>query len=300
MMKALLITGGTGKQGGAVIDTILSSSSRTEFDIFALTRDPNSTKAKRLAGKSSAIKLIRGNLDNPEAVFAAVEVPVWGVFSVQVPLGGGATPEKEERQAKALVNAALIHDVKHFVYTSVDRGRNSDSDPTEVPQFASKHRSEKYLQEKCANSSMTWTILRPTAFMENFSPDFVGKVVAATIRAGLPAGRSFQLISTIDIGYFAVQAFINPEEYKSRAIGLAGDELTFEQIKGIYKQKVGKKLPQTFWIVGWLLVKGIRELRLTFEWTAQVGSVVDIQELKKIHPELLSFSDWLEKMGRCK
>lgn len=294
--RTLLITGATGKQGGAVIDAVFSSSS--EFVIFGVTRNPHSAKAKKLAEKWPAIKLLRGNLDDPKAIFADVKSPIWGVFSVQVPFGGGATPEKEERQAKALVDASREHGVHHFVYTSVDRGPNSDTDPTDVPQFASKHRAEKYLQENCGD--MTWTIFRPVAFMENFQLDFVGKVIAATIDAGLLASTKLQLISTIDIGYFVSRAFFAPEEFRNRAISLAGDELTFPQIKSVYRAKVGKELPETFLIIGWILLKTIKELRLTFRWTVQAGSVVDIKYLKEIHPDILSFGEWLERTGRVK
>jgi uncharacterized protein YbjT (DUF2867 family) len=87
-------------------------------------------------------------------------MPIWGVFSVQQAIGGDANPEREERQGKALVNAAIQTGVKHFVYTSVDRrGSQSDSDPTYAPHFISKHRVEKYLLEKSAGTDMTWIIL---------------------------------------------------------------------------------------------------------------------------------------------
>jgi hypothetical protein len=124
--------------------------------------------------------------------------------------------------------------------------------------------------------------------------------VAASINAGLSASTRFQMVSTIDIGHFAALSFVEPERFKNRAISLAGDELTFPEVKKVYRESVGEDLPETFWILGWLLVNMIKELRLTFKWTADVGSSVNIQELRAVRPEILTFRAWLEKTGRSK
>lgn len=87
MSRALLITGATGKQGGSVISALLAR--KAEFQILAVTRDPESSGAKRLAAKSSAITLIKGDLDHVDGIFTAAAQKatsgkIWGVFSVQV------------------------------------------------------------------------------------------------------------------------------------------------------------------------------------------------------------------------
>jgi len=147
MSKTPLITGATGHRGGAVINALLDTlEAPKKFTLLALTRNIHSSAATALEAKSSAIKLIGGNLNASEAIFIRAATPIWGVFSVQNPMGCGASIEIEERQGKALVGAAIKHNVKHFVYTSVDRhGARSDTDPTHVPHFASKYRVEKYL-----------------------------------------------------------------------------------------------------------------------------------------------------------
>lgn len=84
--RAVLITGATGKQGGAVIDALLKANA--PYEILALTRDAQSPSSTKLARKSPNIKLISGNLDVVDDVFKkikeATKAPVWGVFSVQV------------------------------------------------------------------------------------------------------------------------------------------------------------------------------------------------------------------------
>ena len=86
MARAILVVGATGNQGGAVIDNLLQS--EASFTILAVTRVPVSSTAQRLAQKSSEIKLIQGDLDDPVALFKNAEDivsgPVWGVYFVQV------------------------------------------------------------------------------------------------------------------------------------------------------------------------------------------------------------------------
>ena len=86
MSRAILVTGATGKQGGAVIAALLAQ--KASFQLLALTRDSSSASARRLASKSPNITLIEGNLDDARSVFEkakkATSAPIWGVFSVQV------------------------------------------------------------------------------------------------------------------------------------------------------------------------------------------------------------------------
>src|SRR5579864_4224334 len=107
MSKTLLITGATGKQGGAVINALIASPLSPPVTILALTRNPDSAAAKALVAKSPAIKLVTGDLDNPAAIFTSAGTSIWGVFSVQIFRPGHAGAEREERQSKALVDAAL-------------------------------------------------------------------------------------------------------------------------------------------------------------------------------------------------
>lgn len=86
MSRAILITGATGKQGGSVLDALLAADG--DFQYLAVTRNPKSPSAQRLAQKSPNIKVISGDLDHPDEIFKAAReattVPIWGVYSVQV------------------------------------------------------------------------------------------------------------------------------------------------------------------------------------------------------------------------
>ncbi|KAL9134374.1 MAG: hypothetical protein Q9175_004442 [Cornicularia normoerica] len=300
--KPILVLGATGKQGKKVIETILASNSKADFTILALTRNPDSASAKALAAKSTIIKLVKGNLDDTPNVFkAALEasdrVPIWGVFSVQQAVQDGATQEGETKQGKAVVDQAVAHNVKIFVYTSVDRGgKRSESNPTYVPHFISKHDVEAHLRVKAADAKMQYTILRPVAFMDGLTPDFMGKVFATFLKIGVKPSKPLAFVATSDIGFFGAQAFLQPEspEYKDKAISLAGDELTFKQVKQVFREKFGYEIPTTFEFLARFIKWWVSELGIMFKWFDEEGFDVDIPKLKRMNPGLKDFGTWME------
>ena len=86
MAQTILVTGATGKQGGAFINAVLNSPDASKFTLLALTRNPTSPAAQKLAEKN--VKLVKGDLTDVPAVFKqAKEVaggPIWGIFIVLV------------------------------------------------------------------------------------------------------------------------------------------------------------------------------------------------------------------------
>ena len=300
--KPILVIGATGKQGKKVVETILASESKASFTILALTRNPDSASAKALAARSTIIKLVKGNLDDTPNVFkAALEasggVPIWGVYSVQQAIQDGATQSRETKQGKDVVDQAIAHNVKVFVYSSVDRGGNgAESKPTYVPHFISKHDIETYLKSKAPDANMQYTILRPVAFMDGITPDFMGKVTTTLFKIGLKPSKPLAYIATSDIGFFAGQAFLHPEspEYNSQAITLAGDELTFGQLNEVFKEKMGYPIPTTFEFLGRFIKWMVTEMNIMFRWFDEEGYSPDIAKLRKLHPGLKDFGTWLE------
>jgi uncharacterized protein YbjT (DUF2867 family) len=294
-MKAILVTGATGKQGGALINALLKHDA--PFEILAVTRDPQSGSAQRLAQKSSKIKLVEGNMDDPATIFTRARQltssEIWGVYSVQAVMGNGVAAE--ERQGKALIDESLKQGVKYFVYSSVERGGDSksSSNPTDIAHFISKHRIEQHLFDSTKNGEMDWTVLRPVAFMDGFTPNFMGKMFATSWRVALK-GKPLQIIATSDIGVFAAEAFQHPDQFAGRSISLAGDELTFDQVDDIFKAKTGHAVPTTFELPCRALLCVMGDIGAMFRWFHDEGYGADIAALRKQHPGLKDFATWLE------
>lgn len=293
MSRALLITGATGQQGGAVIDALLAKRN-SDFTILAVTRNPESASAKRLAAKSPSIKVVEGDLHAVPALFssaktAAGTMPIWGVYSVQVSMGKDASLESEVQQGTALVDESIKNGVKHFVYSSVERGgeERSWNNPTPVPHFITKHKIEHHLRDSTVNNGMGWTILRPVAFMDNLQPGFPGKIFLTLLRDTL-RGKPLQWIAAPDIGYFGAEAFRNP------AVSLAGDELTFTELSKVFEKATGSPAATTFGLFGTALKYGFKEMGTMVTWFKDEGYGADIAALKKVHPGLMNMETWLK------
>ncbi|KAF1946850.1 NmrA family protein [Clathrospora elynae] len=308
--KAILVTGATGKQGGAVLEQLASHPSNPRFTLLALTRDVNSGSAKKILERHPDVKLVQGNLDDCPALFAAAkaalqeagkEEKIWGVYSVQVSLGKNVTQESEVVQGKALIDESVKEGVTHFVYSSVDRGGNQRSfeNQTPIPHFQSKYEIEQHLLEKAGKNgeNMGWTILRPVAFMDNLEPGFPTKVFLAALRDTLQ-GKSLQWVSVEDIGIFGARAFRDHKEWNGRAEALAGSELTMDEMSGCFERVIGSPAPATYGVFGSGLMWAVKEVNIMITWFASEGYGADIAKLKKEEPKLCDFETWLaERSG---
>ncbi|KAK3380968.1 hypothetical protein B0H63DRAFT_395776 [Podospora didyma] len=310
MTKALLITGATGKQGGSVIDALLDlDKTGDKFTILAVTRHASSPNAQKLAAKSSNIKIVEGNLDDVPALFEAAKSvhnePICGVYSVQVSLGPGVTVEGEVTQGKALIDGAIEAGVKHFVYSSVERGGDAASwdNPTPIPHFQSKHQIEQHLRAATTagecGGQMGWTILRPVAFMDNLAPGMPTKVFLAALHNYLGENdKALQWVATADIGVFAAKAFEEPGDWNRRAVGLAGDELTMEQLSRSFARATGHPVPMAYSFLGTILTYAVREMGLMIGWFASDGYKADIEARRRDYPGMLTMEQWLaQKSG---
>ncbi|KZL64743.1 NmrA-like family domain-containing protein 1 [Colletotrichum tofieldiae] len=301
MPRTLLVTGSTGKQGGAVVQALLNLYP-SDFTILAVTRTANSPSAVRLAKKSSSVKIVEGNLDNVPALFQSAKKvasgPIWGVFSVQAAVSKGATFQGEINQGKALIDESIKNDVKHFVYSSVDRGGNDHSwnNPSPIPHFQAKHQIEHHLRDQTAigKSDMGWTILRPVIFFDNITPGFEAKVFMTSLRDTMK-DKPLQWIATSDIGIFAAETFHDPEQFNKRAIGIAGEVLTFKEMNQKFKEVTGHGVGTTFGFLGKALKSGVKEVGTMLDWFKDEGYNVDMGLAKTIHPKVKGVKEWLRE-----
>jgi uncharacterized protein YbjT (DUF2867 family) len=292
--RRLLISGATGKQGGALISALLSEPAQP-FELYAITRNKNSSASKLLEKQN--VRLVEGNLDNVDALFAQIPKPVWGVFSVPI-LDKGI--KREEQQGADLTRTAVEAGASHIIFTSTERGGQdqSENDPTEVPHFASKYRTEQHIKAAVAasNGRTTYTFLRPVAFFENMPNGFLGRAFVSMWRLNGP-DRKLQMISSKDVGKVAADAFLNAgsDEYRNRSISLAGDSLTPTEAARIFKDETGLAMPATYTWLGWLIRTLVPDLRHMFYWLKVVGSGADVSALRKRYPFLMDLRAWLRE-----
>ncbi|MFD4413400.1 NmrA/HSCARG family protein [Streptomyces sp. NPDC058467] len=272
-----LVLGGTGRQGGAVARELL----RRGRSVRALVRDPRKEEARAL--EEAGAVLVRGDMDDEASLVAAMK-DVHGVFSVQTFRGPGGVGA-EERQGRAVADAAVRAGVRHFVYSSVG---GADRD-TRVPHFESKLRIERYL----LTLDLPTTVLRPVMFHDillDIAPRPVeGELV---LSMWLDPETSVQLIAPSDIGAFAADAFDDPETWIGRVVEIAGDDLTGPQMAAAFEAVSG--VPTRFQQLPIEPLRAARpDLANMFDWFARDGYHADLPELRRNRPDLVSLESWL-------
>lgn len=279
MKKVIVVTGATGNQGGAVIRHLLN----TNFEIKAVSRNLNSSTAQKL--RDMGVVVVQGDLDKPETL-PPILAGAYGVFSVQN--NWTSSVENEIAQGKALADAAKAANIQHIVYSSVGGAERA----TAIPHFDSKFEIEQYI----IKLGLAYTFVRPAYFISNLLG--TGKMSFMSwglLSWALKGGKTLQMVDVDDIGGFAAHCFVNDKKYIGKSIELAGDELTYAQIKSIFV-KDRRKIPFYVTLPAWLLKPINLEVYTMFKWFKESGYEADIQMLKVIYPPLKTLKQSLQNV----
>jgi uncharacterized protein YbjT (DUF2867 family) len=210
---------------------------------------------------------------------------VYGVFSVQQPLEEGVKNEIE--QGKAIADVAKRSGVKHFVYCSYG---SADVQPG-VPFIDSKWEIEQYIR----TIGLVWTIFRPVFFMEYFlKPEVQDSIYNGKLRVALDSEMELQMIAVDDIGAFVALAFNNPDYFAGKALEIAGDVKTGNEIAKIFSRAIGREVVYEQADIDEVRGEG-SDFAMLFDWLNKQGFSADILMLKEIYPGLKSFETWVNK-----
>ncbi|MEU0568302.1 NmrA/HSCARG family protein [Nonomuraea sp. NPDC005983] len=274
----ILVTGVTGRQGGATAVQLLANG----WPVRALVRDPHAPSARALKERGAELRV--GDLDDPGSL-AAAAAGAHGIF--------GVTPDdhdldREVRRGRNLADAGAAAGISHFVFASVggaDRG-------TGIPYWESKWQIEQHIRAL----GLPATILRPVRFMENHTiPGLpLGGIVDGELRHLFDPETPVQLIAVTDIGAFAHLAFAHPQDHVGQAIEIAGDELTPSRTVELISRSLGREITYRQVSVDGAGLGPDAQRVFTDErglWRA------DIAALRERHPGLLDFPSWLHQGG---
>src|SRR5260370_3388986 len=273
----VVITGSTGKQGGAVARGLLERGHK----VRAVTRDTNSSQATSLA--SAGATLVAASLEDTAALTQALEGAT-SLFAMTTPSGG---TDAETRQGVAAADAAKATGV-HLVFTSV----GSANRQTGVPHFDSKYEGEKHI----GKINVRATILAPVAFMGNLN--FIKEQLAKGIYASaLPPTRALAQVAVPDIGAVAVRVLEDSARFTGKRFDLSCDVLTGNDAMSILSRVTGRNF--TYYPVPLDVVRQpMREYAVTlYEWLDRVGFAVDRAALRREFPDVAfqDFESWAKK-----
>ncbi|MFE6527591.1 NmrA/HSCARG family protein [Streptomyces sp. WAC04189] len=278
----IAVFGATGQQGGAVVDALLDHKAR----VRALGRDPRSDRAQALAARGVELAVVRA--DDPASLAAALAA-VEGFYFMTPEANSLEEVEAEIRIGTALVDAAAEAGVPHVVFNSVfgaDRERG-------VPQHDSKHAIEEHLRKSGLRTSM----VRATAFMENFASVLApslehGEIV---LRMPLPEDVPLKMISVRDIGRVAAALLLDIAQAPGGAVDLVGDELTGPEIAAAFGAHAG--LPARYEALPVSVLPNDLDRVMFREFAKAAEHPADPAVVRSIEPATLDLVEWIRASG---
>lgn len=285
MIKSILVTGATGKQGGATARELL----KFGFQVKALIRDKYSNESKELAQLGA--QLIEGDWSNFDSLEIALN-EVDAVYMVLPPVWD-MNEEEDNKEADlgiAYINLLKSKKIKFVIYSSVFM---SDRHKSFRPRF--KHTIEEHLWR----SGLKATVLHPATFMENFLLPSSG-ITEGKLYNFMPQGKKVPYISTEDIGIFARIIFQNPDKYAGKTIELLGDKIDEIEILNALQSSLGINLELVQLSIEDLTAQNPLFGKLIEMFTYEPFPAMDIDALRILNPKLRSFSSWLDEFGKSK
>jgi uncharacterized protein YbjT (DUF2867 family) len=286
--KVLLI-GVTGGTGGNVVKGFLEQGIT---DLRALTRkvDPDRPTLARL--QNSGVELFAANLDDE----ASLAVAFAGVSTVYCHATAGDTskPEPQEiERAKRVAQAAKQANITHLVYNSAG-GADRHSGIGHIEQ---KYQVEQIWQQ----AGLPTTMLRACLFMEEFWKKYTRpSILKGSFPFSVQPNKPLHLITTKDMGRVAAYVMQHPSKYIGRAIELAGDVLTPQQIAAAFAKAQGRPVIHKE-VPAWIFLLFLRlELFKLIQWYRQRGYQADVEFLRSqefpglltTFEEFLAETDW--------
>lgn len=303
--RIIAVAGATGAQGGGVVRAILHDRDG-QYLARALTRDPNSDKARKLADLGAEV--VRADLHDPESVRKAYE-GAYAAFCVTF-FWNHLSPETEFKEASNMANAARDARLKHVVWSTLEDTRrwvplNDTRMPTlmgkyKVPHFDSKAEADSVFRE----SGVPTTYLLPSFYWENFIYGGSGpkKDQTGDLVLSLPmADAKLAGIASEDIGKCAYGILRRGPEMADKRIGIAGEQLTGDEMAQKFSRALGKPVRYNavpFDVFRGLGFPGAQDLGNMFQFYAEfadmLGKSRDVAASRELNPELQSFDQWLE------
>lgn len=301
-MKNIVVIGGTGSMGRHLIRHLLAT---TEAMITVPTRDPNSAHARELAGAApDRVQLVRSD----PAIFDRLFSNADGVFANTDFFATGSAVG-EYQQGLDLLAAAERAGVQRFIWSSLDSAVSLTGKP--VPHFDSKAavvahinlmRSEEMLN-KTADGWYTnhVSVLTTVPYFENLryrlTPQSDGQ---GGLIFNLPLGTaSYPLVALDDIAWFTGYMFSNWQSWGARDLAVIGESLTGVELAATFERITGTPTcytPMPYDELIRIQPEFAHDYAAMFQFFADrdvYNLDRDVALLRRLHPGLMSFADWL-------
>lgn len=277
----ILVFGATGRQGGSVARALLKAG----WPVRAFVLDPAKPESRAL--QQVGAELVCGSFEATPSIKAAMK-GVHGVFSV---LPGDLSAEDEVRYGTTIADLAAESRIDHFVYSS---GASVGDQLTGVPRFDAKPRIEAHIRDL----PLTATIIRPMIFMEMLVRPGSGLEEGRLISLIRPE-RSIQLTAVEDIGKIVAAVFADKPRFAGVTMKIASDRLSGHALAAALTEVAGKPITYARFPDDVLAANAdLAHMASSLE-DGPLADHVDLELMRELNPDLLSFRSWLAGSGRA-
>lgn len=293
----VLVTGATGRQGGATARALLAAG----VPVRALVRDPTTERARAVAALGAT--LVTGDLRDRDSVTRAAQ-GARAVFSVQMPemRGDAIDFDGEVDQAAHLIAGALAAGVPQFVHTSVSgAGQHTRIAGWAEGRWAALepyYAAKSGIQDRVREAGFRhWTLLKPGFFMENFelSMRFLfPRGVEGGLVSLLKPGTALSLTAVDDIGRAAAAAVADPERFHGVELELASDYLTMTEVAAVLSEVLGTELTAPDMTLREAEAAGMPGMGASHELMNESGQPARPEFARALDIPLTSFRAWAD------
>ncbi|KAF2119765.1 hypothetical protein BDV96DRAFT_486632 [Lophiotrema nucula] len=238
--KLLVVFGATGQQGGSIADIALTDPELSQkYNVRAITRDANSSKAQAL--KSKGAEIVEADSDKPETLKTALTSANF-VFAITITHYEGETRKNETRQAKAICDEAVKQGAEYIIWSSMSHPEKiSGGNLKSVEHFDVKAEVEQYIRTLPVKSAH----FAPGSFMQNLlgnqkprpSPNGDGTYVMGNLLAD---DTKWPLIDITDTGKWVAAVLAEPDKYDGKFFAAAQGLYSNVEIAEAISKHTGK------------------------------------------------------------
>ncbi|MET9224433.1 NmrA family NAD(P)-binding protein [Lentzea sp. NPDC003310] len=287
MSAPVLVTGATGKQGGAAVRALVAAG----VPVRALVRDPQSHRARELG-----VELAVGDLRDRESLLRAAK-GVRAVFSVQMAefTGAGFDFAGELAQATTLMEVAAEQEVPQFVQTTVD-GAGERVEDDVYPMRADSLNTKAAIQDRLRQTGFArWTLLKPGFFMDNFLPSsafLFPRGLDGGLVSMLKPDTRLSLVAVRDIGAAVAAAVAEPERFDRVELELTSEHLSMAEIADVLSRAWGVDLTAPDLTLEQARAAGMPEMGAGHDRMNETGMVGRPEFAEALGLRLTSFAEW--------
>ena len=293
----ILMVGGSGMLGQLVVNRLAADGD----SVRVMSRTPDKVARLRALGA----EVVHGDLLDRQSVVSACAGANVLIAAAHSILGRGpnASVHVDGAGHRQLIDIAKAAGVRHIVYTSaLVSGPAYDA----VPFFRFKFEVERHVRE----SGLSYTILRPTAFMDFHAHVLIGEPILSKGKVTL-LGRGEQprnFVAADDVAHMVVRALRDPS-LAGETMEIGGPEnLTNMDVVRIYERAANKRAKVTHVPLG--VVRAIaglaRPVHPGLSQIMQMAVLADATDqgfdaqpfIKRFQLKLTRLEDWISQRLR--